>query len=165
MEQEGDLFRLKLAEIFPEDSGMYACEAGDAITACTLIVKVPEEKNPAECVTAFPKSLTVDEGSPVEFSVAFSSAPASVAWRKDKSVIEENDRFKLHLAEGDARLSIPAALATDSGIYSAALTFGEALTELAFALQVVAGEDVPDGVDVNSLIAQVNNENNENNES
>lgn len=39
MEQEGDLFRLKLAELFPEDSGCYTCEAGDAVTACTLLVK------------------------------------------------------------------------------------------------------------------------------
>lgn len=79
-------------------------------------------------------------------------------WRKEKTVLEESDRFKLTLGEAEARLSIPAALATDSGLYSTGLTFGEAAVDLTFALQVVAGEEVPDGVDVNSLIAEADKE-------
>ena len=38
----GDLYTLKMAEIFPEDSGCYTCEAfndaGESFSSCTLVV-------------------------------------------------------------------------------------------------------------------------------
>lgn len=39
---EGDNYYLEISEIFPEDSGIYTCEAfndaGEAFSSCTLIV-------------------------------------------------------------------------------------------------------------------------------
>ena len=38
----GDLYSLKIAEIFPEDAGAYTCEAfndaGESFSSCTLVV-------------------------------------------------------------------------------------------------------------------------------
>ena len=38
----GDMYTLKIAEIFPEDSGCYTCEAfndaGESFSSCTLVV-------------------------------------------------------------------------------------------------------------------------------
>lgn len=41
-ENDGDTYRLVIAEIFPEDGGSYTCEAfndvGEAFSSCTLVV-------------------------------------------------------------------------------------------------------------------------------
>lgn len=46
--QGGNIYRLEIAEIFPEDSGTYTCEAyndsGDCFSTCTLFVNSSGEK-------------------------------------------------------------------------------------------------------------------------
>lgn len=63
---DGDLHKLEIAEIYPEDSGMYTCEAfndaGECFSTCTLTVLVPEETLKGPRFSIYPRSATFAEG-------------------------------------------------------------------------------------------------------
>lgn len=63
---EGDLYRLEITEIYPEDSGMYTCEAfndaGECFSTCTLTVLVPDEPLKGPRFSIYPRSATFAEG-------------------------------------------------------------------------------------------------------
>ena len=60
---KGNTYTLEIAEIFPEDSGTYTCEAfndaGECFSTATLNVVVPGEEPHPINFKSFPKSLTV----------------------------------------------------------------------------------------------------------
>ena len=60
---KGNTYTLEIAEIFPEDSGTYTCEAfndaGECFSTATLNVVVPGEDPHPISFKSFPKSLTV----------------------------------------------------------------------------------------------------------
>ncbi|XP_074660014.1 twitchin-like [Tubulanus polymorphus] len=124
MENEGDLYRLTISEVFPEDTGEYSCEAfnsvGEAISLCTVRVDVPDEKGSGPSFETFPASVTVEEGSPAKFSCSIKSeSPVEITWKKGKSNVEASDRIKVESGDRNSTLEILATLATDSGEYTA----------------------------------------------
>lgn len=60
---EANIHKLIIAEIFPEDSGVYTCEAfndaGESFSSCTLSVIVPGEQPKSPVFKTFPTSATV----------------------------------------------------------------------------------------------------------
>ena len=76
---EANIYKLNIAEIFPEDAGTYTCEAfndaGESFSSCTLNVLVPNEEPKSPVFTTFPQSATVSEGEMVSFACQTDSAP------------------------------------------------------------------------------------------
>lgn len=68
---EANIYKLIIAEIFPEDSGAYTCEAfndaGESFSSCTLNVVVPDEQAKSPIFKTFPLSATVSEGEAASF--------------------------------------------------------------------------------------------------
>lgn len=70
---EGDDYLLDIAEVFPEDAGIYTCEAfndaGEGFSSCSILVRVPNAEAKGPAVVTFPRSTTTATGNKVAFSV------------------------------------------------------------------------------------------------
>ncbi|KAH8269759.1 hypothetical protein KR018_000421 [Drosophila ironensis] len=90
---EANIYRLQIAEIFPEDGGTYTCEAfndiGESFSTCTINVIVPgdEPKHPA--LVKFPISVSVLEGESATFDCEIDSDLLNLVWVKDGKPIDE----------------------------------------------------------------------------
>lgn len=75
---EGDDYILDIAEVFPEDAGIYTCEAfnnaGEAFTTCTILVTDQNNEPKGPLIETFPRSLTTAIGSKATFNVETSQA-------------------------------------------------------------------------------------------
>ncbi|XP_055331451.1 twitchin-like isoform X3 [Paramacrobiotus metropolitanus] len=141
---EGDVFKLQIAEIFPEDFGTYTCEAfnavGEASSSCSVIVEVPGEEFLGPRFLTFPQSITVEEGSPAKFEVKINSeTPVRVEWCKVNHLLEESDRFRFQEdASNVFRLEMPTVLLTDVGLYMVKATNENGESSCVFTLHVKA---------------------------
>lgn len=82
---EANIYKLNIAEIFPEDSGTYTCEAfndaGESFSSCTLNVVVPNEEKKSPVFKTFPQSTTVTEGEASTFTCDFEKKPEKGEYR------------------------------------------------------------------------------------
>ncbi|XP_050702039.1 myosin light chain kinase, smooth muscle-like isoform X1 [Eriocheir sinensis] len=130
-EDGSGMHSLVIRDIFPEDAGVYICEAynshGDAHCYCRLTVHDPcaLQNSPPQIVGAL-TPLEVEEGSAARFSVTVHGFPQpSVSWFCDGRKLDPTPRIKVE-ADSDAGISEPVkhvlgilhALSTDSGIIS-----------------------------------------------
>uniref|UniRef100_A0A1B0BWT2 Ig-like domain-containing protein n=1 Tax=Glossina palpalis gambiensis TaxID=67801 RepID=A0A1B0BWT2_9MUSC len=122
---EANIYKLQIAEIFPEDSGTYTCEAfndaGESYSTCTINVVVPGEDPKQPMFVKFPASNTVQEGENVKFECELQDEPLQLAWLKDgKPVNEANPRYTF--TKEDAKrytLMIKKCALEDVGQYQA----------------------------------------------
>ncbi|XP_064601319.1 myosin light chain kinase, smooth muscle-like [Liolophura sinensis] len=141
-ENDNGTYRLLIAEIFPEDTGLYTCEAsnaaGDATSSCTVKVIVPDEPDMEGPVfVKFPQSTSIEEGAQAKFNCSFEGdSPVQVKWSKDGQDLEESDRIKLSQDGNSFILEIPSALSTDAGIYSVKATSDKGSSSWMFTLSV-----------------------------
>ncbi|GFR08100.1 twitchin, partial [Trichonephila clavata] len=101
---DGDVYKLIIPEIFPEDTGTYTCDAfndsGEIFSTCTLDVQVPTEKSKGPEFATYPVSLAIHESQPAVFTAVLKKEAKRVEWTKDGRVIDDkNTRMKL-TAEG-----------------------------------------------------------------
>ncbi|GFT55266.1 myosin light chain kinase, smooth muscle [Nephila pilipes] len=115
---DGDVYKLIIPEIFPEDTGTYTCDAfndsGEIFSTCTLDVQVPSEKSKGPEFASYPVSLAIHEGQPAVFSAVLKKEAKRVEWTKDGRVIDDkNTRMKMSSDGPKYTLTIPSAAATD----------------------------------------------------
>ncbi|XP_076471204.1 twitchin-like [Babylonia areolata] len=156
----GDIYKLVIGEIFPDDGGVYACKAtnagGSALSSCTVFVAVPDEEPSDPVFSRWPQSQNIDEGSPVTFTCTLDSPSAlTVSWSKDGRAIDaDTGRFKLGEEGKEYSLTIPAALSTDSGTYCVTATSQEGKASWSCTLAVAIG-DSGDEAKVQQLLQEV----------
>jgi len=131
-------YSLKIPELFPEDSGIYTCEAfndhGETFTTCSLYVTCPGKEGPADIFKTFPKSVSVTRGAPVVITAELvPGCDRQVTWIKDGNVIDQtniNDK-------GHVQFSIVEAGIRDTGLYEMHATTNGEEHAAAFAIIVL----------------------------
>ncbi|XP_071641852.1 myosin light chain kinase, smooth muscle-like [Temnothorax longispinosus] len=140
---EANIHKLIIAEIFPEDSGTYTCEAindaGESYSSCTLSVLAPNEEPKSPAFATFPQSATVSEGESVTFTCKTDTAPLKVTWLKDGKAIPETSSRYHFSSDGSTsfEFGIKTCTASDVGQYLARAIGQKGETNSAFALNVV----------------------------
>jgi len=119
---QGNVYTLKIAEIFPEDSGTYTCEAfndaGESFSSCSIVVLGANEKPKDVMFRTFPKSVTVQEKESVEIECEILGKPTSVTWFKDNVPIGEDlSVYQFMKVDDKFRMKILRAVHDDIGQY------------------------------------------------
>lgn len=139
---EANIYKLQIAEIFPEDSGAYTCEAfndaGESFSSCTLNVMVPGEQPKSPVFKTFPVSATVSEGESATFEAETEDEPLQIKWLKDGKPIKETSAKYKFTADGKRyTLEIVSCDSNDVGQYQAKAIGKKGETFAAFSLNVV----------------------------
>lgn len=138
---EANIYKLQIAEIFPEDGGTYTCEAfndvGESFSTCTINVIVPGEEPKQPIFTKFPSSVTVPEGERCQFVCETQAEPLQITWLKDGKPINENSS-KYSFIKDDNRYTfvIESFSMDDVGQYQAKAIGKKSETLSAFSINV-----------------------------
>jgi Immunoglobulin I-set domain len=115
---EANIYKLQIAEIFPEDAGTYTCEAfndaGESFSSCTINVLVPGEDPKTPTFLKFPTSTTVAEGEKAVLCAETHDAPLKMTWLKDGKEIDESSARYAFSKDGNSfKLEIQSVSAAD----------------------------------------------------
>ncbi|KAG7296949.1 hypothetical protein JYU34_019855 [Plutella xylostella] len=139
---EANIHKLTIAEIFPEDAGVYTCEAfndsGESFSACSLVVRVPGEAPAAPQFTAFPAAATVHLDEPAVFVAELDKPPLQLQWLKEGKPVDETSLRYRFTMEGTSRyrFEITQPDPEDSGLYQARAVGSKGDSLAAFYLNV-----------------------------
>ncbi|RZF42381.1 hypothetical protein LSTR_LSTR004189 [Laodelphax striatellus] len=138
---EANIYKLNIVEIFPEDSGIYTCEAfndvGESFSSCSLTVLVPNEEPKTPFFKTFPRSATVQEGESVSFDCEIEKDPTGVIWLKDGKPIEDDStRYQFVQNGKHFQFKILSSTLNDIGQYLAKASDKSGETSASFALNV-----------------------------
>ncbi|CAH1103156.1 unnamed protein product [Psylliodes chrysocephalus] len=144
---EANIYKLIIAEIFPEDAGAYTCEAfndsGESFSSCTLNVLVPGEQPKSPVFKTFPISATVSGGESATFEAETEDDPLQINWLKDGKPIKESASKYNFTADGKRYiLQILSCNSNDIGQYQAKAIGKKGETFAAFSLNVVPSSEV-----------------------
>lgn len=143
---EANIYKLQIAEVFPEDAGTYTCEAfndsGESFSTCTIGVIVPGEVSKAPEYSKFPGSLTVQEGEIGRFECELVEPPLQLSWLKDGKPLEDDQstRYSFTVDANRYIFEIVSCQASDVGQYQAKAIGKKGETFAAFSLNVHAIE-------------------------
>lgn len=142
---EANIYKLQIAEIFPEDSGTYTCEAfndaGESFSTCTINVLVPGEEPKSPAFVRFPGSATVPAGESIRFECETQDQLLQLNWLKDGKPIEESSpRYKFTKDGQRYHIEIVACSVADIGQYQAKAIGKKGETFAAFSVNVLATE-------------------------
>ncbi|KAM9235830.1 obscurin-like protein 1 [Leptosomus discolor] len=108
LEQEGPQCRLVLPCAQPQDAGEFVCDAGGDSVFYTVTVAVPEAQQLQEVLA----------GLPVLLECQVSPPDVPVRWLKDGKAVVLMEALAIRSEGCLRRLHIPAAAASDSGMYT-----------------------------------------------
>lgn len=141
--KEGNIYKLQVAEVFPEDSGTFTCEAfndaGECFSTCTVNVLVSGEENTQPKFKRFPKSASVQDGEPCEFVVEVEEELLTLEWYKDGRILDiTQTRYKFEKSNsGTYSLKISKCSSTDVGQYQIKAVNKSNEAYVAFSLNVL----------------------------
>ncbi|XP_071495768.1 uncharacterized protein [Diadema antillarum] len=179
----GNIYQLEIAEIFPEDSGKYTCEAlndlGEA--ECSAMLTVNEEPSVSisisqsmdvsfstdiPCTATIdedhippeffeePQSMMVEEGAPARFTCDVDGDPVpSVTWSKDGRPFTDGGRFSIRSDKFTHTFEIIATLSTDAGTYACMARNSEGEVVCEFTLDVLPGAGDGKGITASDVSA------------
>ncbi|NWZ49096.1 OBSL1 protein, partial [Haliaeetus albicilla] len=116
LEQEGPWRRLVLPCARPQDAGEFVCDAGGDSVFYTVTVAAPQVR-----IAPVPKAQQLQEvlvGLTVLLECQVSPPDAPVRWLKDGEAVVPTEVLAIHSEGCSRRLHIPAAVASDSGMYT-----------------------------------------------
>ncbi|XP_041374354.1 myosin light chain kinase, smooth muscle-like isoform X3 [Gigantopelta aegis] len=138
----GDVCKLQLTEVFPEDEGHYWCQAinsaGEVTTECQLTVEGGNRKTDTDDCLEFridlnnrkapeivapefvvkPRRQFVDEGQSAVFKMSFDGSPdTSVSWTMNGEPIENDSKHKIYEKDGFHYLEVDKVSESDKGKY------------------------------------------------
>merc|ERR1712080_39004 len=118
--ENSHLFSLKIPELFPEDSGIFTCEAfndyGETFTSCSLFITCPGVRLISDVFKTFPKSVSVARGAPiVVFAELTPGCDRQVSWIKDQTLVDQTNANNIE--QGRVQFSIVEAGPRDAGLY------------------------------------------------
>lgn len=142
---EANIYKLQIAEIFPEDSGTYTCEAfndaGESFSTCTINVLVPNEDSKSPTFTIFPTSATVAAGESAKFECETGDALLQLNWLKDgKPIDESSQRYKFTKDNKRYCIEIVSCSIADIGQYQAKAIGKKGETFASFSVNVFTTE-------------------------
>lgn len=144
--KEANIYKLQIAEIFPEDAGTYTCEAfndaGESYSTCTINVIVPGEEPKQPAFVKFPTSVTVQVGESIKFECETQEEPLQLTWLKDaKQVNESSSRYTFTKEDGNRyTFTIKQCSIEDVGQYQAKAIGRKGETFTAFSINVFSNE-------------------------
>lgn len=138
---EANIYKLQIAEIFPEDSGTYTCEAfndaGESFSTCTLNVIVPNEEPKSPAFVKFPSSVTVQKGESAKFSCSISEEPLELHWLRDgKPIDDKSPHYQFTRDGSEFKLEIVGCTTSDVGQYQAKAIGKKGETFASFSVNV-----------------------------
>ncbi|XKL66402.1 hypothetical protein PGB90_009822 [Kerria lacca] len=142
-----NIYKLNIAEIFPEDSGVYTCEAfndaGESFSSCTIIVLEPNIKPVGPLLKTFPRSATLSDGETAKFECEVETSPTKVVWMKDLQQIKDDDvRCQFTQSGKKFQLTISNVMHDDTAQYTACAADDTGEISAAFSLNVFASVDI-----------------------
>lgn len=143
-EHEGNTFKLIVAEVFPEDSGVFSALlksqsiATPRISPCSVIIQARDEEPLDPCFGKFPQSISTEEGRKAIFSCTLSgSTPMTAEWNfNGKPLDRESSRFAFTDNDKEFSFEIPVVLSTDEGQYHVTVSNDKGEITAAFSLHV-----------------------------
>lgn len=144
---EANIYKLCIAEIFPEDGGAYTCEAfndaGESFSSCTLCVNIPDEPTKAPVFKTFPTSVTIAEGETASFKAETEEQSLQINWLKDGKPIKESSSKYAFTVDGKCySLQIISCDSNDIGQYQAKAIGKKGESLAAFSLNVIPPGDL-----------------------
>lgn len=143
---EANIYKLQIAEIFPEDAGTYTCEAfndaGESFSTCTILVQVPGEVTKAPEFKQYPASITINEAELARFECELEEAPLELNWLKDGRPIDDDQSARYRFIKDDNKFifEIVSGQSSDIGQYQAKAIGKKGETFAAFSVNVYATE-------------------------
>jgi len=144
---EANIYKLQVAEIFPEDAGTYTCEAfndaGESFSTCTINVLVPGEEPKQPAFVKFPSSVTVQAGeiSTFECETSGDSPLLQLTWLKDGKAIDETSQRYTFTKDGNKyKFNIVKSNMDDVGQYQAKAIGKKGETFGSFSVNVYSTE-------------------------
>ncbi|KRF85408.1 twitchin isoform X27 [Drosophila virilis] len=142
---EANIYRLQIAEIFPEDGGTYTCEAfndaGESFSTCTINVNVPGDEPKVPTFVKFPVSVSVTEGENATFECESDGELINLAWLKDgKPIDEARARYSFTKDSNRYKFSVNKCTLDDVGQYQARAVSKKGESLCAFSVNVLSSE-------------------------
>ncbi|CAF1572028.1 unnamed protein product, partial [Adineta ricciae] len=143
-ERDGNVHKLVVTEVFPEDSGVFSAlmksqsTPTPRISACSVIIQARDEEPLDPCFGQFPQSISLEEGGKAKFSCKLTgSTPMTAEWHLNgKPLDRESSRFIFTNADTEFSFEIPVVLATDEGQYHVTVSNDKGEITAAYSLHV-----------------------------
>lgn len=143
---EANIYKLQIAEIFPEDAGTYTCEAfndaGESFSTCTILVQVPGETSKAPGFKQYPTSITINESESARFECELEEPPLQLSWIKDGKPLDDDQsaRYRFTNDGNQYIFEIVSCQPADIGQYQAKAIGKKGETFSSFSVNVYATE-------------------------
>ncbi|CAF3418033.1 unnamed protein product [Rotaria socialis] len=143
-ERVANAFKLVVAEVFPEDSGVFSAllksksTSDQLLSSCSVIIQARDEEPLDPNFVQFPHGLSLEEGGKAKFSCKLSgSTPMNAEWNFNGNPLDQNSsRFAFTNGEKEFSFEIPVVLATDQGQYHVTASNDKGEITAAFSLHV-----------------------------
>uniref|UniRef100_A0A146M532 Titin n=2 Tax=Lygus hesperus TaxID=30085 RepID=A0A146M532_LYGHE len=126
MGRDGDVHTLRITEVFPEDEGVYRCEASNAAgkTSLSANLKVlePDSTDVAPTLSQM-RDVVVAEGASAQFRTQVTGKPVpTIQWYREGDLIPQSPDFQMIHEGKNLVLLVATTYEEDSGLFTCRAT-------------------------------------------